>query len=138
MVANGDLTGKQRDELLASMTDEVAELVLEDNYDQNIALANAEAQAPGLLHVHEDWIRRLERQGLLNRELEFLPSRKQVAERIERKRGLTAPELSVLLAYTKIVLEDELLESDLPDDPFLRGELFSYFPSRCGTATGRR
>ena len=130
VVANGDLTGKQRNDLLASMTDEVGELVLVDNYEQNIALANAEAQAPGLLHVHEDWVRRLERRGLLNRDLEFLPSRKQVAERIERKRGLTAPELSVLLAYTKIVLADELLESDLPDDPFLRGELFSYFPSK--------
>ena len=80
--------------------------------------------------MHEDWVRRLERRGLLNRDLEFLPSRKQVAERIERKRGLTAPELSVLLAYTKIVLADELLESDLPNDPFLRGELFSYFPSK--------
>ena len=130
VVANGDLTGKQRNDLLASMTDEVGELVLVDNYEQNIALANAEAQAPGLLHVHEDWIRRLERLGLLNRDLEFLPTRKQVAERIERKRGLTAPELSVLLAYTKIVLADELLDSDLPDDPFLRGELFSYFPSK--------
>ncbi|HSE69736.1 MAG TPA: NAD-glutamate dehydrogenase [Nocardioidaceae bacterium] len=130
VVANGDLTGKQRNDLLASMTDEVGDLVLDDNYDQNLALANAEAQAPALLHVHEDWTRRLERQGLLNRELEFLPSRKQVAERIERRQGLTAPELSVLLAYTKIVLADELIDTDVPDDPFMRGDLFSYFPSK--------
>ncbi|MGH3332918.1 MAG: NAD-glutamate dehydrogenase, partial [Nocardioidaceae bacterium] len=130
VVVNGDLTGKQRNELLASMTDEVGELVLVDNYEQNLALANAEWQSPGLLHVHEDWTRSLERQGLLNRALEFLPSRKQVADRIERRQGLTAPELSVLLAYTKIVLADELLDTDLPDDPFLRGDLFGYFPTK--------
>ncbi len=130
VVRAGDLTGKQRNDLLASMTDEVGDLVLLDNYEQNLALANADAQSPALLHVHEDWIRRLERQKLLNRELEFLPSRKQVADRLEHRHGLTAPELSVLLAYTKIVLADELLETDLPDDPFLRGDLFSYFPSK--------
>jgi len=130
VVANGDLTGKQRNDLLLSMTDEVGELVLVDNYEQNRALANAGVQSAALLHVHEDWMRRLERRGLLNRELEFLPSRKQVAERLERKQGLTAPELSVLLAYTKIVLANELLESDLPDDPFLRADLFGYFPSK--------
>ena len=129
VVTGGDLTGKQRNDLLASMTDEVGDLVLFDNYEQNLALANGEAQAPALLHVHEDWTRRLERQGLLNRELEFLPSRKQVAERLEHRQGLTPPELSVLLAHTKIVLADELLETDLPDDPFLRGDLFGYFPS---------
>jgi glutamate dehydrogenase len=130
VVADGDLTGKQRNDLLASMTDEVAELVLEDNYDQNLALANAEANAPGLLHVHEDWIRRLEKQGLLKRQLEFLPTRKQVAERLDRGQGLSAPELAVLLSYTKIVLADELIDTDLPDDPFLRGDLFSYFPTK--------
>ena len=130
VVAEGDLTGKQRNELLASMTDEVAQLVLADNYDQNLALANAVALAPDLLHVHEDWMRTLERGGLLNRELEALPGRREVARRIERKEGLTAPELSVLMAYTKIVLADDLLRSDLPDDPFLRSELFSYFPGK--------
>ena len=63
VVADGDLTGKQRNELLASMTDEVAELVLADNYDQNLALANAVSLAPALLHVHEDWMRTLEAAG---------------------------------------------------------------------------
>jgi glutamate dehydrogenase len=80
--------------------------------------------------VHEDWIRRLERQGLLDRALEALPSRKEVAARVERKEGLTMPELSVLLAYTKIVLADELIDTDLADDPFLRNDLFSYFPTK--------
>jgi len=128
-VTDGDLTAKQRNELLASMTDEVGQLVLRDNYEQNTALSHSVAQSVSLLHVHEDWIRRLERQGLLDRELEFLPTKKQVAERIEARQGLTAPELCVLLAYTKIVLADELLETGLPDDPFLRSDLYQYFPS---------
>src|SRR3954454_20015060 len=130
VVAGGDLTEKQRNDLLASMTDEVGTLVLRDNYEQNHALANAAIQAPQLLHVHEDWIRRLERQGLLDRALEALPSRQEVAARLERKEGLTVPELSVLLAYTKIVLADELIGTDLADDPFLRNDLFCYFPSK--------
>jgi glutamate dehydrogenase len=104
--------------------------VLGDNYDQNVALANAVAQAPALLHVHEDWMRTLERQGLLNRALEALPARREVAARIERGEGLTGPELSVLLAYTKIVLAEELLDSDIGNDPFLRGDLYSYFPTK--------
>ncbi|HET7357312.1 MAG TPA: NAD-glutamate dehydrogenase [Nocardioidaceae bacterium] len=129
VVADGRLTGDQRNTLLESMTDEVGELVLRDNYEQNLALANAAAQAPSLLHVHEDWLQRLERHGLIDRGLEFLPSRKEVAARRENRQGLTLPELSVLLAYTKIVLSDELLTSDVPDDPYLRTDLFGYFPT---------
>jgi glutamate dehydrogenase len=129
VVANGDQTEKQRNDLLASMTEEVGTLVLRDNYEQNHALANAAIQAPQLLHVHEDWIRRLERQGLLDRTLEGLPSRKTVAARLDRKQGLTTPELAVLLAYSKIVLSDELLRTGIADDPFLRNDLFSYFPT---------
>jgi glutamate dehydrogenase len=130
VVADGDLTRKQRNELLASMKDEVAELVLADNYDQNRALASAVALAPALLHVHEDWMRTLERGGLLNRDLEALPSRREVSQRLERNEGLSTPELSVLMAYTKIVLADDLINSDLADDPFFRSELFSYFPAK--------
>ncbi|MCW2781850.1 MAG: putative NAD-glutamate dehydrogenase [Marmoricola sp.] len=130
VMADGELTQQQRNELLASMTDEVGDQVLVDNYEQNVALANASAQAPALLHVHEDWIRSLEHDGLLNRELEALPTRREVANRLENREGLTVPELSVLMAYTKIVLADELLRSDLADDPFLRSDLYSYFPSK--------
>jgi len=128
VVADGDLTTKQRNDLLASMTEEVGHLVLRDNEEQNRALANAAIQAPQLLHVHEDWMRRLERQGLLDRDLEALPTRKEVADRRERKEGLTVPELAVLLAYTKIVLADDLIGTGIADDPFLRTDLFSYFP----------
>ncbi len=128
VVSDGDLTGKQRGTLLASMTDQVAQLVLADNYDQNLALASAESLAPALLHVHEDWMRALEKRGVLDRELEALPSRRAVARLRERGLGLTAPELSVLMSWTKIVLAEDLLASGLPDDPYWRGELFSYFP----------
>ncbi|HET7267622.1 MAG TPA: NAD-glutamate dehydrogenase, partial [Oleiagrimonas sp.] len=130
VVADGDLTAKQRHELLAAMTDEVASLVLADNYEQNLALANAAAHGPGLLHVQEDWMKALERRGVLNRELEALPTSRQVRRRLDRGEGLTVPELSVLLAWTKIVLADELLASDLPEDPFLRTDLFAYFPTQ--------
>ncbi len=129
VVADGDLTGKQRNALLEQMTDEVAELVLADNVQQNLALANAVAVSPSLLHVHADWIRRLERASLLNRAIEFLPDNKEIARRRDNDRGLTQPELAVLLAYTKIVLAEELLDSDVPDEPFMRGHLYRYFPT---------
>jgi glutamate dehydrogenase len=130
VVADGDLTEKQRNHLLAEMTDQVGELVLRDNYEQNLALANALANAPSLLHVHEDWMRTLEKQGVLNRELEGLPPTRVVRQRSERGEGLTAPELSVLLAWTKIVLADRLVDSDLPDDPYCHVDLMGYFPTQ--------
>ncbi|MEV0799106.1 NAD-glutamate dehydrogenase [Kribbella sp. NPDC050281] len=128
VVADGDLTEKQRNDIIASMTDEVGGLVLKSNYRQNVALANGVAQAPALMHVHQDWVRRLEKQGLLNRELEFLPSVAEFKRRKADGRGLTSPELSVLIAYTKIVLEAELLKTSLPDDHYLAHKLSSYFP----------
>jgi glutamate dehydrogenase len=127
--AAGDMTKKQRNALLVSMTDEVGHLVLADNYWQNIALASSEAVAEPLMHVHESWIQRLEREGHLDREIEFLPSEKEFAVRRAAGVPLTAPELSVLLAYTKIVLAHELLDGDLADDPFLRQQLYGYFPT---------
>ncbi len=129
VVDDGDLTDKQRNALLEDMTDEVAQLVLADNVDQNLALANASAAAPSLLHVHADWMRRLERKGKLDREIEFLPSTKEIARRRGEGQGLTDPELAVLLAYTKIALAEDLIESDLPDDPFMRAHLYRYFPT---------
>jgi len=129
VIRSGDMTDKQRTELLASMTDELAQLVLHHNYEQNMALASSVEVASSLMHVHESWIRRLERKGYLDREIEFLPTDKEFQARRQAGIALTTPELAVLLAYTKIVLAQDLLASDLPDDPFLRGELFSYFPT---------
>ncbi|GAA2992495.1 NAD-glutamate dehydrogenase [Streptosporangium longisporum] len=128
-VRDGELTDSERNQLFLDMTDEVAGLVLRDNYDQNVVLAAARAQAPEMLHIHARQLRRLERAGLLNRELEALPSDKMLAERRQARLGLTAPEFSVLLAYTKLVTDAEILASDLPDDPYLASWLVSYFPS---------
>ena len=127
--ADGDLTGKQRDALLAEMTDEVAELVLADNAAQTRALYNARAQANAMLDVHLRFLAALERGGRLNRALEFLPTDEELTERATVGGGLVLPELAVLLAYSKLWICDELLASDLPDDPFLSAELVGYFPS---------
>ncbi|NUW30065.1 NAD-glutamate dehydrogenase [Nonomuraea sp. SMC257] len=129
VVRDGRLTDTQRNEVFTSMTDEVADLVLRDNHAQNVVLAAARSQAVEMLHIHARYLRRLERDGLVNRELEFLPSDKTLAERRQARLGLTAPEFSVLLAYTKLVVDAELLASDLPDDPYLASWLVSYFPS---------
>jgi len=128
-VAAGRLSMEERDVFLASMTDEVAELVLAHNYSQNLALANSLYHAASMAGVHEDWMERLEHAGVLDRELEALPSTEEMENRRSSHRGLTSPELANLLAYTKIVLEDEILASDLPDDPFLADRLINYFPS---------
>ncbi|PYC66481.1 NAD-glutamate dehydrogenase [Streptomyces tateyamensis] len=129
VVAEGDMTVKQRNALLAEMTDEVGRLVLRNNYAQNVVLANAVAQAHSMVNVHSRMISRLEADGLLDRQLEFLPSEKQLKERQQAGFGLTQPELSVLLAYTKITLAEELLATGLPDDGYFRNILHLYFPT---------
>ncbi len=128
-MAAGRLSLAERDAFLASMTDEVGRLVLAHNYDQNLALANSVHHASSMAGVHEDWMQRLEDQHLLDRELEFLPPTDAMEARRSSHKGLTAPELCTLLAYTKIVLEDEVLASDLPDDAFLADRLVTYFPT---------
>ncbi|MBA3618354.1 MAG: NAD-glutamate dehydrogenase [Acidothermales bacterium] len=129
VVRDGDLTEKQRDTLLAEMTDEVGQLVLKDNYGQNVAIATALVQGPAMLHIHARYMRDLEDSGHLNRELEFLPDDTELAARQAAGEGLTGPEFSVLLAYTKIWLAEQLLDSSLPEDPYLRNELYRYFPT---------
>jgi glutamate dehydrogenase len=129
VVEAGDLTNKQRNELLVEMTDSVAALVLRDNYEQAETLSLAEAQAAGMLDVHERFMRGLESARKLDRELEALPDDEEVAERKRDHRGLTRPELAALLAYSKIDLYAELIDSDVPEDPYLSAELERYFPS---------
>ncbi|MFH8257208.1 NAD-glutamate dehydrogenase [Streptomyces roseolus] len=129
LVAEGDMTVKQRNKILAEMTDEVGRLVLRNNYAQNTALANAVAQSPSLLHAHQRFMRRLGRDGALDRSLEFLPNDRQIRELLNTDKGLSQPELAVLLAYTKITVADELIGTGLPDDPYLAGLLHAYFPT---------
>ncbi|QHA05047.1 NAD-glutamate dehydrogenase [Streptomyces broussonetiae] len=129
LVADGDMTVKQRNKLLAEMTDEVGALVLRNNYAQNTALANALFQANAMLHAQQRFLRHLVREGHLDRALEFLPTDRQIRERISQSQGLTSPETAVVLAYTKITVAEELLQTSLPDDPYLRSLLHAYFPT---------
>ncbi|KRV47661.1 NAD-glutamate dehydrogenase [Wenjunlia vitaminophila] len=128
IVNDGDLTVKQRNKLLAEMTDEVGALVLRNNYAQNVALANSVANASSLVHAHHRHMRQLERDGHLNRDLESLPNDRQMKERLNAGQGLSQPELAVLLAYTKITAAAELIGTSLPDDPCLRSLVHHYFP----------
>ncbi|MDQ3946292.1 MAG: NAD-glutamate dehydrogenase [Actinomycetota bacterium] len=128
VVADGELTTKQRDRLLAAMEADVAAMVLRDNYDQTAALANALAQSGPMVDVHARYLRRLELEGKLDRALEFLPSDEVLAQRRSNGVGLVAPEFAVLLAYTKIDVASQLLASDVPEDPWLGQELAAYFP----------
>ncbi|MFF0508003.1 NAD-glutamate dehydrogenase [Streptomyces fimicarius] len=129
LVRDGDMTVKQRNKLLADMTDEVGALVLRNNYAQNVALSNASAQAPSLLHAQQRFMRRLERDGALDRALEFLPADRHIRELLSNEKGLSQPELAVLIAYTKITTADELISTVLPDDPHLQKLVHAYFPS---------
>ncbi|WP_329547289.1 NAD-glutamate dehydrogenase [Streptomyces sp. NBC_01356] len=128
-VSNGDLTVKQRNKQLAEMTEEVGALVLRNNYAQNVAIANALAQSPDMLHAQQRFMRTLVREGHLDRALEFLPTDRQIRERLNSGQGLTGPETAVLLAYTKITVSDALLATSLPDDPYLQRLLHAYFPT---------
>jgi glutamate dehydrogenase len=128
VVARGDMTLKQRDALLVKMTDEVADLVLRDNYLQTQALSLAERDGVAGLDRLQRLIRTQEKSGRLHRAIEFLPDDDEIAQRHAAARGLTRPELAVLLAYAKMSLYDELLASNLPDDPSLAEDLEKYFP----------
>ncbi len=125
----GELNEKQRNELLAAMTAEVGALVLKDNYFQTQALSVSGLHAHRVFDVHVALIRHLEKAGRLNRAVEYLPTEEDIAERKARKKGLTAPEGAVLLAYSKMELFDALVASDLVDDDYVAQALITYFPT---------
>jgi glutamate dehydrogenase len=127
-IAAGTLGRQERDPLLAQMADDVAALVLRDNYLQGEALSVAEARGAAALDRQARLMRELERTGRLNRVLEFLPDDETLAARAQARRGLTRPELAVLLAYAKMSLDEELLASDVPALPELADDLRDYFP----------
>jgi glutamate dehydrogenase len=128
VVEAGDLTLKQRNDLLASMTDEVGLLVLADNYYQSQALDIATHRPLYVLDGQQRLMQWLEGQGRLNRAIEFLPADDEIARRKARKVGLTAPEGAVVLAYAKMSVFDDLVASNLPDDPYFSHVLKAYFP----------
>ncbi len=124
-----EMTQAARNRLLVQMTDEVAALVLRNNYLQGQAISTGEFQTRQLLAENAYVIRALERSGDLNRSLEFLPSDEDIAERRQAGEGLTRPELAIILSYGKIWLYRALIHSDVPEDPYLSAELNRYFPS---------
>ena len=123
------LKAQDREPLLAEMTDEVGQLVLKDNYFQTQTLSVSGVRADKLLDAQARFMRHLEKSGRLNRAVEFLPDDDMLAQRRDKKLGLTAPERAVLLAYSKMELFDALLASDLVDDPYVAEALVTYFPT---------
>ena len=113
-IGDGELTEKQRNVLLAEMTDDVAALVLRDNYFQTQVLSVTGRIAPELLDAQQRFIQYLEHENRLSRAIEFLPSEEAFAELRTRGEGLSSPERAVLLAYAKMWLFDELVASSCP------------------------
>ena len=127
-VAMGDLTGKQRNQLLQEMTDDVSALVLKNNYRQVQAISIASESAVVRMEEYRRLMNSLEGEGKLNRSLEFLPDDETLAQRKLDRKGLTRPELSLLISYVKGDLKQTLINSSLPDDPLLAGEMYKVFP----------
>ncbi len=127
LVANGRLTEKRRNSLLASMTKEVGKLVLRDNYMQTQAITMI--QTSDVLDDQIRLMRMMEREGRLDRAIEFLPDEETLEERAAKNLGLVRPEISVLLSYSKMWLYDQILDSNLPDDKHLAEDLVRYFPT---------
>jgi len=132
-VAMGDLTAKQRNVMLEEMTDDVSALVLKNNYRQTQAISIASADTAPRLEEYRRLMNTLESEGKLNRDLEFLPHDDALTERKLAKKGLTRPELAVLISYVKGDLKQTLIDSTLPDDPLLAGEMLKVFPKLLAT-----
>ncbi|WP_366653882.1 NAD-glutamate dehydrogenase [Fodinicurvata sp. EGI_FJ10296] len=128
VVSEGDMTLKQRNALLGSMTDDVAQLVLRDNYLQTQALSLVMSEASEHLDQQTRFMKGLEKAGRLDRAIEALPDDEDLADLAAHRAGLSRPEMSILLSYSKITLYDDILASTLPDDPSLTADLRSYFP----------
>ena len=128
-LASGSLAGTDRNALLASMTDDVASLVLRNNYLQSLALSLAERRGPAGLAENQRLMQRLESRGRLDRKVEGLPSDAEITRRLADGEGASRPELAVLLAYAKLTLFDDLIASSVPDDPYFADERDRYFPA---------
>ncbi len=133
-VASGDLTDKQRNNLLVKMTDSVSELVLTNNYKQTLLLSMAESEALRRTNEYRRFIDYLEGLERLDRNLEFLPADLDLSERMARGESLTRPELSILMSYAKVQLKEELEDSNVSDDPICAESVFNVFPENLHSA----
>ncbi len=131
------MTTAERNRLLESMTEDVGQLVLRDNYLQSQAISLLQAGAPERLGEHAHFIRSLELDGVLDRALEYLPNSEEIEDRRRAGLGLVRPELAMLLSYAKIALSAQLIQSDVPEDPYLSQELDRYFPPRLARRYGK-
>jgi len=129
LMQSGRLTLAERNHLLVEMTDEVVQLVLRNNYLQSQALSTLQTRAAERFNEHVHVIRALTQLGELDPALEFLPDDEEITERRKQNRGLTRPELAIVLSYSKIWLYNKLIHSNVPEDPYLSQELERYFPS---------
>ena len=130
LVQSGDLTVKQRNKLLVDMTEQVSELVLDDCYRQTHSLSITELSGASQLKEQTRFIHQLERTGKLDRGLEFIPSDDELAERLAKSKGLMRPELSVLLAYSKMVLKDDFVCPEITENAFHDRLLIQAFPQQ--------
>jgi glutamate dehydrogenase len=129
-IAEGRLTLATRNPILASMTDDVAKLVLRNNYLQSLAISLTQAKGVADIADERRLMRHLEKAGMLDRKIEFLPPDAMLDTLEKQGHGLTRPELAVLLAYAKLAFHDDILASNVPDDPYFAIELYRYFPER--------
>jgi glutamate dehydrogenase len=129
LVANGDLTIKQRNQILESMEDEVGEIVLDDAYCQSESISVTEQQGTSLVKEQIRFIHAMEKSGHLDRALEYIPDDETLLEREKQGQALTRPELSVLIAYAKMVLKEDLAQAEIADDKFHAEQLVKYFPT---------
>jgi glutamate dehydrogenase len=127
-VGAGTIDHAERDKLLGAVADDVARLVLRDNYDQNVLLGMARMLSARLISVHERFVKALERSGELQRDLESLPTDREFVQREAAGEGLCSPENAVLSAYSKISLKDHIIDSTLPDEGYFQATLQRYFP----------
>ena len=128
LITSGEMTIVQRNKLLEKMTDEVAELVLLDNYDQTLMLSLEASVAQQTMDLFRQYINDLEKSERLDRKLEFLPEDKNLLERKVNDKPLTRPEIAVILAYCKMYLKQDILSSTIPEDPYFDKYLLTAFP----------
>ncbi|MUL83545.1 NAD-glutamate dehydrogenase [Mycobacterium sp. CBMA247] len=130
LVTAGKVSPEERTGLLLSMTDEVGTLVLSDNKDQNDLMGTSRANAASMLSVHARMIKEFVANRGLNRELEALPSEKEIRRRADVGIGLTSPELATLMAHVKLELKGDVMASDLPEQEVFAARLPQYFPEK--------